>query len=152
MKNVEIYTDGACSGNPGPGGYAAILRYVDKNNEEHVSEIIGYETSSTNNRMELRAVIESLKKLKYPVKVKIYSDSKYVVDAFNKGWIFKWIKNKFAGRKNSDLWRELSKLVYDDLSEYSIEFIWVKGHAENEFNNRVDELAVMAYKCLIESK
>lgn len=152
MKNVEIYTDGACSGNPGPGGYAAILRYVDKNNEEHVSEIIGYETSSTNNRMELRAVIESLKKLKYPVKVKIYSDSKYVVDAFNKGWIFKWIKNKFSGRKNSDLWKELSKLVYDDLSEYSIEFIWVKGHAENEFNNRVDELAVMAYKCLIESK
>lgn len=131
---VKIYTDGACSGNPGPGGIGVILMYKDKRME--ISE--GY-TRTTNNRMELRAVIRALQVLKNRgLSVEIYSDSKYVVDSVEKGWVFSWEKNKFNGRANSDLWKKFLQL-YDD---HTIKFIWVKGHSSNEFNNRCDQLAV----------
>ena len=137
MKKVTIYTDGACSGNPGPGGYAGILMYLGV--EKVVS---GGEISTTNNRMEILAVIESLKKLKEPCEVDLYSDSQYVVDAFLKDWITNWQNNnwKTANKslvKNVDLWEELLSLT----KKHKVNFIKVKGHADNEFNNRCDEIA-----------
>ncbi len=138
MKNVTIYTDGACSGNPGPGGWAAILSY---NGRE--KELSGGEAKTTNNRMELLSVIRSLQALHEPCKVTIYSDSKYVVDAVDKGWAEKWksagwMRNKKEPAKNPDLWQELLELM----QTHSVKFIWVKGHASNPYNNRCDELAV----------
>ena len=140
MKTVKMYTDGACSGNPGPGGYAAILQYKDNLGDEHIKQITGSRKNTTNNRMELQAVIEGLKAIKYPVNVQIYSDSKYVTDAFNKKWIDRWVEDHFEGRKNQDLWIELLKLIAYNKCE--IEWIWVKGHADNKFNNLADKLAV----------
>lgn len=143
---VRIYTDGACSGNPGPGGIGVILMYKDKVKE--ISE--GYK-HTTNNRMELRAVIRGLQMLKKKgLSIEIYSDSKYVVDSVEKGWVFNWEKKGFVGRANSDLWKEF----LDIYSEHNIKFIWVKGHASNEFNNRCDILAVNGYrnKILIDDK
>lgn len=142
MKEVEIYTDGACSGNPGPGGYAAILSY--KNNR---MEISGREAQTTNNRMELKGVIEGLKALKEPCSVKLYSDSAYVVNAFNSKWIDKWKSNGWktaTGSKviNKDLWEQLSELV----KTHSAEFCKVKGHSDNELNERCDQLAREAIK------
>lgn len=139
MKEIEIFTDGACSGNPGPGGYGVILRY-----KETSKELWGGEPETTNNRMELTAVITGLSALKEPCSVKLYSDSKYIIDAVTKGWARKWQANGWVkGDKkpalNSDLWEKLLAL----LEIHRVEFIWVKGHAGHPENERCDELAVM---------
>ena len=138
MKTVTIYTDGACSGNPGPGGWGAILRY--KGIERELS---GGERKTTNNRMELSGVIAALGALKEPCIIELYSDSKYVVDALTKGWALAWRKKGWikADKKpalNSDLWELLLALT----EKHELHCHWVKGHAENEFNNRCDALAV----------
>ena len=137
MKEVTIYTDGACSGNPGPGGWGAILIYG-----ENKKEISGGEKETTNNIMEITAVIESLKLLKYPCDVRLYSDSAYVVNAFNNNWVESWQKNGWINSKkeevkNKELWKELIELT----KTHKVTFIKVKGHSDNEFNNRCDELA-----------
>lgn len=137
MKKVQIYTDGACSGNPGPGGFGVVLLYGSGRKE--ISK--GYELT-TNNRMELLAAIEGLKALKEPCEAALYSDSKYVVDAVNKGWAKKWQANEWMRNKkekalNTDLWAELLEL----LNIHKVTFIWIKGHAENKENNRCDQLA-----------
>ena len=142
MEEVIIYTDGACSGNPGPGGWGTILMYKDNK-----KEISGGMTDTTNNVMELIAVIEGLKLLKFPCKVKLYSDSAYVVNAFNEKWIYGWLKNGWRNSskepvKNKELWQELYHLT----KVHEVEFIKVKGHADNEYNNRCDELARNAIK------
>ena len=136
-KNVIIYTDGACSGNPGPGGWGTILMYKDTK-----KEISGNKLNTTNNIMEITAVIEGLKLLKEPCNVQIYSDSAYVVNAFNQHWIENWIKKNWQNSKkepvkNKELWLELYALV----KEHNVTFVKVKGHSDNEFNNRCDELA-----------
>lgn len=139
--HVNIYTDGACSGNPGPGGWGTILVYQGKE-----KELWGFEQETTNNRMELKAAVEGLKALKYPCRVQLYSDSAYLVNAFNKGWLRKWQANGWlTSRKepveNQDLWRMLLNLSAD----HEIDWIKVKGHSDNEYNNRCDKLAVEAY-------
>lgn len=144
MDEVIIYTDGACSGNPGKGGWGAILMYGDSQ-----KEISGANASTTNNQMELTAPIEALKLLKRPCKVKVYSDSAYLINAFNQGWLKKWKKNGWKtfdkkDVKNKDLWLEIDKFM----QIHEIVWIKVKGHADNEFNNRCDELAVNAIKSL----
>ena len=142
MDEVTIYTDGACSGNPGPGGWGAILMLG-----ENRKEISGGSENTTNNIMELTAVIEALKILKRPCKVNIYSDSAYVVNAFLQKWIYGWMKKgwKTAGGdpvKNKELWQELYSLT----KTHDVTFIKVKGHADNEFNNRCDDMAVAESK------
>lgn len=142
MDKVIIYTDGACSGNPGKGGWGAILMYGDVK-----KEISGGNPDTTNNQMELTAPIEALKLLKRPCQVKIYSDSAYLVNAFTQGWLKNWKKNgwKTADKKdvkNKELWLEIDKFM----QLHEIEWIKVKGHADNEYNNRCDELAVNAIK------
>lgn len=142
IPNVEIYTDGACSGNPGAGGWASVLLY-----EQHKKELYGNDKETTNNRMELTAVIEALKALKRPCNVTLYSDSKYVIDSINKDWVYKWEANNWikSDRKpalNTDLWKELLTL----LEVHRVKFVWVKGHNGNEYNERCDELAVKAIK------
>lgn len=142
MKKVTIYTDGACSGNPGPGGWGAILMC-----DGIQKEISGASENTTNNIMEITAVLEALKLLKFECEVEIYSDSAYVVNAFNQGWINNWKKNnwKTASKepvKNQELWEEL----YDLTKKHKVEFIKVKGHSDNEFNNRCDFLATSAIK------
>lgn len=137
MKIVTLYTDGACSGNPGPGGWAGVLLYNDR-----WIELYGGEASTTNNRMEITAVIEGLKRLKYPCEVNVYSDSAYTVNAFLMGWVYSWEKNgwKKADRKpvlNAELWQELLALT----RIHKVHFFKVKGHANNKLNNRCDELA-----------
>ena len=144
MKKVKIYTDGACSGNPGPGGWGAVLLYDDVK-----KEISGATKNTTNNIMEITAVLEALKLLKYECEVEIYSDSAYVVNAFNQGWIYNWQKNnwKTASKepvKNRELWEELYKLS----KMHHAKFIKVKGHSTNELNNRCDYLATSAIKKL----
>lgn len=144
MKNVKIYTDGACSGNPGVGGWAAILIYGS-----HELELSGGERETTNNRMELTAVIKALERLKEPCQVTVYSDSSYVVNSVTKGWAASWQKNgwKKADKKpalNSDLWEALLNL----LERHRVRFVWVEGHADNEYNNRCDKLAVSEWKKL----
>ncbi len=144
MDEVIIYTDGACSGNPGKGGWGAIL--ICSNLRKEIS---GAEKETTNNRMELTAPIEALKLLKRPCKVKLYSDSAYLVNAFKQKWIYNWIKNgwKTADKqevKNKELWQQ----IYEFTKVHSIEWIKVKGHSDNEFNNRCDELAVAATRAL----
>lgn len=137
MKQVTIYTDGACSGNPGPGGWGAILKYGDKE-----KELSGGAPETTNNRMELMSVIAALEALKEPCRVELYSDSQYVVNAVNEGWLTAWQKRGWKRKdgevKNIDLWITLVPL----LETHEVSFNWVKGHAENEFNNRCDALAV----------
>lgn len=142
MKKVEIYTDGACSGNPGPGGWGAVLRYRS-GEKVYEKELSGGDASTTNNRMELTAVIEALSLLKEPCIVDLWSDSKYVIDGLEKGWAKGWKARgwKKADKKpalNPDLWDRL--LALTDI--HSLRYHWVKGHAENEYNNRCDELAV----------
>lgn len=142
MKTVTLYTDGACSGNPGPGGWGAILIYG-----EVEKELSGGEKSTTNNRMELTAVIEGLSALKEPCIVELYSDSKYVIDGLSKGWAASWQKNgwKKADKKpalNPDLWEKLLELV----QIHQLRYHWVKGHADNPKNNRCDQLAVAESK------
>jgi len=146
-KIVSIYTDGACSGNPGPGGWAAVLIYCDKE-----KEIWGNEAHTTNNRMELTAAMEALKIIKRPCKVNLYSDSAYLVNAFNNYWLKKWQINGWRNSKkeaveNKDLWQELLKLS----ETHDITWIKVKGHANNNYNNRCDKLAVEAIAKLKES-
>lgn len=139
MKEVTIYTDGACSGNPGPGGYGAILIYngVEK-------EISGGMESTTNNQMEMLGVIKSLELLKEKCKVTLYSDSAYVINAINNKWIYSWKKNNWIKSdkkkaKNIKLWEKILELI----EKHDITFVKVKGHADNEYNNRCDKLAVM---------
>jgi ribonuclease HI len=144
LKDVKIYTDGACSGNPGPGGWGAVLFYG-----EHRKELSGGEPVSTNNRMELLAVISSLSHLKEPCKVSVYSDSAYVVNCFVQGWIRNWQKNGWMNSKrqpveNQDLWKRLTGLM----EIHQVEYIKVKGHSDNEWNNRCDQLARDAIKRL----
>ena len=144
---VSIYTDGACSGNPGKGGFGTILVHIDSNGQKHEKEISeGYE-SVTNNQMELMAVIAGLEALKKACDVVIYSDSKYVVDAFNNKWIDSWIQKgwRTAGKtpvKNVELWKRLLEAK----EKHDVQFIWVKGHAGHEYNERCDALAVAASK------
>jgi len=137
MKTVVLYTDGACSGNPGPGGWAFILRYRDKERE-----LSGGEADTTNNRMELTAVIEGLAALKEPCLVELYSDSKDITDALEKGWAQKWqsqgwMRNKKDPALNPDLWGRLLELC----QKHTVRPHWVKGHSDNEYNNHCDELA-----------
>ena len=133
MKTVTIYTDGACSGNPGPGGWGAILEW-----QGHEKELSGGAAATTNNRMELTAVLTALALLKEPCVVELYSDSKYVVDAIEKGWI----KADKKPVLNVDLWQQL----LPQLARHQVHLHWVKGHAENEKNNRCDQLAVAESK------
>ncbi|MDX1438653.1 MAG: ribonuclease HI [Rubricoccaceae bacterium] len=140
MKAVTIYTDGACSGNPGPGGWAAILQFG-----EHERVITGHESKTTNNRMELLAVIEALTVMKEPVRAAVHTDSAYIANAFQENWIEGWIRRgwKTAGKKpvkNKDLWERLIELT----KIHAVEFVKVRGHADDDLNNRVDGLAVMA--------
>lgn len=140
MKSVEIFTDGACKGNPGPGGYGAILRY-----NGYEKEISGGDPNTTNNRMEISAVIEAFKLLKEPCSVTLYSDSQYVCNAIEKGWAVKWKKNGWMRNKkeealNKDLWQELLDL----LSGHEVKIVWVKGHNGHPENERCDRLAVSA--------
>ena len=137
MEEVIIYTDGACSGNPGPGGWGAILMYGD-----YKKEISGANPSTTNNIMELTAVVEALKLMKFPCSIKVYSDSAYVINGFSQGWIYNWIKKGWKTAdgspvKNKELWQAL----YQFTQIHKIEFIKVKGHSDNDYNNRCDELA-----------
>lgn len=139
-KHVEIYTDGACSGNPGPGGYGVILMYGSLKRE-----LSGGEKQTTNNRMELSGVIRGLSALRESCTVDLYTDSQYVVNAVNQGWAKKWrangwMRNKREAALNPDLWEQLLALC----ETHDVTFHWVKGHAENAFNNRCDELAVAA--------
>ena len=138
MKQVTIYTDGACSGNPGPGGWGAILRYgtVEK-------ELSGGEAQTTNNRMELTGVIRALEALKEPCQVDLFTDSQYITDSINLGWMERWKRNgwmrgKNAPAKNAELWQRIDELC----TLHTVTFHWVKGHADNPYNNRCDELAV----------
>ena len=137
MKKVKIYTDGACRGNPGPGGWGAILIYG-----KIKKELSGGEPDTTNNRMELISVITALEALKEPCRVELFTDSQYVSNAINKGWLESWRKRGWRKRdgevKNPDLWQRLVPL----LEKHDVTFIWVKGHADNEYNNRCDEIAV----------
>lgn len=142
MKQIEIYTDGACSGNPGPGGWGAVLVYNGKE-----KELSGSEKNTTNNRMELTAVIMALNALNQPCEVKLTTDSKYVCDAINKSWVYSWRKNgwKKSDKKpalNVDLWKELLTL----LEKHEVEFIWVKGHNGHKYNEICDALAVKEYQ------
>ena len=144
IKHVDIFTDGACSGNPGPGGYGVILRYKGVN-----KELSGGEPNTTNNRMELTAVIEGLKKLKEPCIVELYSDSKYVIDALSKGWAWGWkkkgwVKSDKKPALNPDLWDVLLALV----QTHEVHYHWVKGHADNVYNNRCDAMAVAEWQKL----
>lgn len=138
MKKIEIFTDGACSGNPGPGGYGTILRYG-----KTTKELFGGDPSTTNNRMEMTAVIRGLQALKEPCEVTLYSDSQYVINAITKGWAEGWKKRGWikADKKpalNSDLWEIILQL----LEVHKVSFVWVKGHAGHPENERCDELAV----------
>lgn len=139
MTKVKIYTDGACSGNPGPGGWAAILIYGDIK-----KEISGGSKNTTNNIMELTAILEGLKALKFECEVEVYSDSAYSVNGFNKGWIYNWEKKGWktadgSDVKNKEIWQE----IYELTKKHKVKFIKVKGHSDNKLNNRCDELARM---------
>ena len=142
MKEVTIYTDGACRGNPGPGGYGAILIYG-----QHKKAVSGGFRHTTNNRMEMTAVIAGLKALTKQCKVNLYTDSRYISDAVNKDWINKWklrnwMRTNTDPVKNKDLWIELD----DVRNKHQVSFYWVKGHSDNPLNNEVDEIAVKASK------
>lgn len=142
MKEVTIYTDGACSGNPGPGGWGAVLFHGDKR-----KEISGAEPHSTNNRMEIQAVIEALSLLKVPCRVTVYSDSAYVVNCFQNNWLKGWLRNGWKNSKgnpveNKELWQRLWELM----GIHEVTYVKVKGHSDNPWNNRCDELAVGAIK------
>lgn len=143
LKTVDLYTDGGCSGNPGPGGYAAILVYNGRESEP----IVGCEAATTNNRMELLAVINGLAVLKHRCRVRIHADSNYVVKAFTEGWLANWKKNGWINSQrkpvpNRDLWELLDKQV----ARHEIEWVWVKGHNGHHYNERCDQLAVAAYQ------
>jgi ribonuclease HI len=133
---VTVYTDGASRGNPGPGGYGIVLQYG-----QHRKELSNGYKLTTNNRMELLAVIVALEALKVPnCRVTIYTDSKYVADSVEKGWVHSWVKKRFKGKKNVDLWMRFLEIY----KKHQVRFIWVKGHANNPGNERCDKLAVEA--------
>ena len=137
---INLYTDGAAWGNPGPGGYGIVLEYPEKNYRKEFAE--GFK-HTTNNRMELRAVIEGLKKLKTTdLQVTVYTDSRYVADAVEKKWLFGWERKQFKDRKNADLWKEL----LEQIRTHSVKFVWIKGHNNHPQNERCDALAVAASK------
>ena len=153
LPEVTLYTDGACSGNPGPGGYGAILRYTGPSGKVYEREYSEGFLETTNNRMELLAVCIGLEALTKACTVSVYSDSRYVCDAVNQGWIHGWVRQNFrrgkSGEvKNIDLWERLIA----DMKPHRIRFNWVKGHAGNEFNERCDRLAVSAYRKLEQDK
>ena len=142
MKHIEIYTDGACSGNPGPGGWGAILQFRT-GEKVYEKEISGGAAGTTNNRMELTGLLEALRQLKEPCDIDLYSDSQYVINGLEKGWAKGWkargwVKSDKKPALNPDLWDRL--LALTDI--HTLHYHWVKGHAENEYNNRCDELAV----------
>lgn len=148
LKEVTIYTDGACSGNPGPGGWAAILVYG-----RHRKELSGAVTDTTNQRMELTAALEALKALKEPCRVKLYSDSAYLINAFREGWIERWQENGWRTAKkepveNQDLWQELVRVA----SQHQVEWVKITGHGDNEENNRCDALARAAISRLLKGE
>ena len=139
MKQIKLYTDGACSGNPGPGGWGAVLLFGS-----HKKELSGGQRETTNNRMELLGVIRGLEALNEPCQVDLYTDSQYIVNAIEKRWVYKWkannwMRDKKEPAKNPDLWQELLAL----LETHKVKFHWVKGHSDHVYNNRCDELAVM---------
>lgn len=143
--NVTIYTDGAARGNPGPGGYGAVLEYIDTKNQLHVKELSAGYRRTTNNRMELMGVIAALEALNRPCNVTLYSDSKYVVDAFNQHWVDSWIRKGWKRGKNEpvknvDLWQRLLRAK----SPHQVKFVWVKGHDGHPQNERCDQLATTA--------
>ena len=145
MKKITLYTDGACRGNPGNGGYGSILEYVDAGGQLHRRELSAGYRQTTNNRMELLAVIKGLEELKTGCEVTVFSDSKYIVDAFGKGWVAAWQKNNWIrGKneevKNQDLWKRLLKLM----QEHKVEYRWVRGHNGHPQNERCDEIATAA--------
>lgn len=138
--DVHIYTDGAASGNPGPGGYGIIMEWVGKSYKKEFSE--GYK-HTTNNRMELLAVVTALQKLKHPkTRVKVFTDSRYVADAVEKGWVLRWERQYFKGKKNVDLWKAFLK----EYRKHQVSMIWIKGHNDHKQNERCDTLAVNASK------
>lgn len=136
---IHIYTDGSARGNPGPGGYGILMEWCGKGYVKEFSE--GFQ-HTTNNRMELMAVIEALKKLKIASEVVVFTDSKYVSDSVEKKWVFQWERKGFKGKKNVDLWREFLKIY----KKHSVSFRWVKGHNDHPQNERCDKLAVAASK------
>ena len=147
-KTVTVYTDGACSGNPGPGGWGAILRYG-----RHEKALSGGEAETTNNRMELTAAIRALEALTEPCIVELYTDSRYLADALEKGWVYNWRKNGWRkpDKKpalNVDLWEALLAL----LETHEVRLHWVRGHADNEYNNRCDALAVAESRKFLENR
>jgi ribonuclease HI len=142
VGELAIYTDGACSGNPGAGGWGVVMIYGSQ-----IKELSGFESDTTNNRMELTAVISGLAAIKKKTPTAVYTDSKYIVDAINKGWLRNWIKNNWKNSQkkevaNQDLWRQLLELT----AKHKPRYIWVKGHADNKYNNRCDDLAVTEIK------
>ena len=140
MASIHIYTDGSALGNPGPGGYGIIIEWVGKNYIKEFSRGFKY---TTNNRMELLAVIEALEMLKqYPMDVLVFSDSKYVIEAIDKKWVFGWVKKQFKGKKNPDLWKRFLAIY----AQHNVRFQWVKGHNDHPQNERCDHLAVEAAK------
>lgn len=140
MKDVTIYTDGACSGNPGPGGWAAIIL-----DGEEADQLTGGEQHTTNNRMELRAALEALKSLDSSTDVTLHTDSAYLSNAFNQGWLDSWQENNWQTSSNDDVKnKQLWKALLDQADRHDVDWIWVKGHADNELNNMADELAVSA--------
>lgn len=146
MHKVDLYTDGACRGNPGPGGYGAVLEYLDQKGEKHIKELSGRYKETTNNRMELMGLLKGLESLSKPCQLRVFTDSQYIVNAFNLGWLNSWILNNWRrGKKkepvkNDDLWKQIVEKVKD----HQVEFIWVKGHNGHPQNERCDELATMA--------
>ncbi len=147
MDTVQIYTDGACSGNPGPGGWGCVLQYGP-----HRREMSGAEASTTNNRMELTAVIEALSALNRPCRVTLTTDSRYVCDSVTKGWLYGWVKKDFVRQgkpvPNTDLWKKLLPL----LQTHDVTFVWVRGHAGHPENERCDALAVKAREEIVKAK
>lgn len=141
-----MYTDGACRGNPGPGGYGTILEFEDEKGQQHVRELSGGYETTTNNRMEMMAVIKGLEALTKPCEIMIFTDSQYIVNAFNKGWLKSWVQNNWKRGakkepvKNEDLWKRILLLLHP----HRYEFTWVKGHNSHPQNERCDELATAA--------
>ena len=143
MTDVTIYTDGACSGNPGPGGWAAII--IPDDNPDAYEELTGGEPHTTNNRMELRAALEALRALDEPAQVALHTDSEYLSKAFNEGWLESWQDNDWQTSSNNDVKNQsLWKALLDEAERHDVDWVWVKGHADDELNVMADELAVTA--------
>jgi len=146
MHKVDLYTDGACRGNPGPGGYGVVLEYLDQKGVKHIKELSAGYKETTNNRMELMGLLKGLEALSKPCQIKVYTDSQYIVNAFNLGWLNSWILNNWRrGKqkepvKNDDLWKQ----IIEHVNKHHVEFIWVKGHNGHPQNERCDQLATTA--------